>query len=1011
MSSAIAMLAVFSLAAMGATTVAAAEELSSAPVPPGAQTQPESPEAPQPEPTPEPPAPQPSEPEPPAVTPEPEAPVAPAPEQEPVAPPPAAPEPQEQTPADAGETESAPEPPYLRWRATDAASASVAGATFDLQGPRNDGATDDGEDGQWLDALGMAVADNTGEAGYAGADLDPAPGVFLVKQLVDAEDPAATHDVAAGETYRVRVAKVPSGFTADGAEWQQVAASGSAEDPVQAVVLAAAKPKTKETQVTPFAAQNQATITVNAAAIRGSSTGLNGITYTLHDVLGNGTNGNPYRAGTASPFSCTVAAGASSCVITVTGVNNQGGNNKNWFLVQSANGSSYTNDQYRLNDYTTPQDVFHYVGRTVSLASTRDYVIPGSGNNRGLDQTSGNYSRADSLAVPLNNPAIQPTCTPGLKVAIQMDISSSTANYRTGYRNSLNSMIDSLVGTGTRVSLFTFGNTSPVRVGGSDWESPTPRNVDTDAAAIKSSITTYTGNPGTQRTNWDAGYRRLASANQIHDYDLVLFITDGAPNVVWASNSSGYDSPNGNNVTVRSIDEAVLSANALKNAGVRIATVGVGPGVQGDVYRNLRVISGPTAGSDYYVGQWDELEGYIKNIIDAANCNLPVTVSKTTVAENGTVTNNVPDWTFGAQKSAGSAAAVTLTGSSPQTTGSGVNGRALWNLKFTSSSNQSAGVALTENAPPAGWTLTGAECTVNGAPATNAVFDAASRTVTVPGLTAGSGAVHCTFTNTEAPPTAELTLVKKVENAHGGTSQVSDWTLTATGATTGVTGKTGEAAVTNRVVTPGDYTLSESGALSAGYTAGAWECKNGSTPLTVTAAKVAIPKGGKITCTITNTDKPGEVTWTKVSPDEEPLAGSEWKLTGPGAPAPAGVTVVDCTAATCPTGAFRDQDPAAGEFKLTGLSWGDYTLVETKAPPGHVLDTTEHPFTVGIGSGKSLTVDLGAFENVPAEGPEIPLTGGIGRDQILLAGGGALAIAALAAGALWLRKRRISEVG
>ncbi len=39
-------------------------------------------------------------------------------------------------------------------------------------------------------------------------------------------------------------------------------------------------------------------------------------------------------------------------------------------------------------------------------------------------------------------------------------------------------------------------------------------------------------------------------------------------------------------------------------------------------------------------------------------------------------------------------------------------------------------------------------------------------------------------------------------------------------------------------------------------------------------------------------------------------------------------------------------EPKAGQFRVEDLKWGDYTLVETKAPAGYELDETERPFTI-----------------------------------------------------------------
>lgn len=764
--------------------------------------------------------------------------------------------------------------------------------------------------------------------------------------------------------------------------------------------------------IQPFAASGQATITISAAAIRGTTTGLEGVTYTLHERLGTGgSNSNPYRPGTASAFSCTIPANQSSCTITVTGVNSQGGNNKNWFIVQTANpATGYDVPQYRLDSYSNPQEVFYYVGSTVQLQSTRDYVVPGGNSTTaGLLERSDTQTRASTVSVPLTNPKIVPTCEPGLKIAIQMDISSSVNNYKSSYRDSLHDLVDGLVGTGTQISLFTFGNVSPVRVSGTNWESPTPRNVDTDAEAIKNSITTFTGNQGTQRTNWDAGFQRLSEANEQYDYDLVLFITDGAPNVVRADNSNGYTDPAGNNVAVQSIDEAILSANELKNDGVRIATVGVGSGVQGEVVRNLQTVSGLTANSDYYVGQWDELGTYLQSIVEAANCSLPVTVSKTTVSEEGVTTTDAEGWDFLAEKTDGSDAEVTLRGDSEQTSGSGFNGRPKWNLDFTEPDGQTAGLTLQETSVLEGYTFTGASCTIEGTqvPAEDLEVDLQDRTVTIEGLSATSGAVHCTFTNTEQSAT-QLTLYKDFDTSYGAPEVEADWTLTAASAAAGTLefehGETQD-------VEPGTYTISEfltnypDDAISAhGYSLQQITCSTAGgepTPLGEDQT-IELAKGSVVACTLTNEDLPGSVSWLKDSALGDALADTEWDIIDPQSGAVI-FSIVD--------NGDLDSNDASGQFEVVGLTWGEYALVETKAAPGFALPDPSDPdnwhrFTI-TGTTASATVGLEvafteAFTNTPLNPGTLPLTGAFSGMLPYLAGVALLAV--LAAGWYVLRR-------
>ena len=91
---------------------------------------------------------------------------------------------------------------------------------------------------------------------------------------------------------------------------------------------------------------------------------------------------------------------------------------------------------------------------------------------------------------------------------------------------------------------------------------------------------------------------------------------------------------------------------------------------------------------------------------------------------------------------------------------------------------------------------------------------------------------------------------------------------------------------------------------------------------------------------------------------------------------------------------------------LINLEWGEYTLVETLAPAGYIVDKTEHKFTIGDLEGTDgLNIDLGDITNTKVDGPTIPLTGGISRDAFLLGGGMFIALGLLVYGAYAIRRR------
>lgn len=204
---------------------------------------------------------------------------------------------------------------------------------------------------------------------------------------------------------------------------------------------------------------------------------------------------------------------------------------------------------------------------------------------------------------------------------------------------------------------------------------------------------------------------------------------------------------------------------------------------------------------------------------------------------------------------------------------------------------------------------------------------------------------------------------------------------------------------------------------------------------------------------IANTRKTGSVTWTKVSSDtnnSDPLSGSEWTLKQTKTfswdngvakytdvtPATTLGTVADCVdgqngVANCSTqtDAYVDLYGASGKFKISGLGWGEYELVESKAPDGYDLDATPHKFRIGpleddniagnwyantdfntegtsaYNEQTTFTVNGGAIKNKP--GVILPGTGGVGDYWIYAAALVAALIGVVAAGmALKVRRRQ-----
>lgn len=260
----------------------------------------------------------------------------------------------------------------------------------------------------------------------------------------------------------------------------------------------------------------------------------------------------------------------------------------------------------------------------------------------------------------------------------------------------------------------------------------------------------------------------------------------------------------------------------------------------------------------------------------------------------------------------------------------------------------------------------------------------------------------------------------------------------------------------------GTYTLTETVAPNGYSIAGPYTVTitttNGVTSVSITNGNSGLINDNKIP-NIRNT---GTISWNKISSDStntKKLGGSEWKLTKTAnfdwdtdgkavytdivndhqSP----ITITDCELGAgnaCSASEVQpiyDVDPVEGQFRLKGLEWGTYTLVESKAPDGYDVDSTVRKFTFGPASGSDGTGQwnsngvasaagdaTGNFTTSPANydssvfnfsvgdiknqpGVVLPATGGTGNSWIYATAMAVALIGVVAAGmALKVRRRQ-----
>jgi hypothetical protein len=201
------------------------------------------------------------------------------------------------------------------------------------------------------------------------------------------------------------------------------------------------------------------------------------------------------------------------------------------------------------------------------------------------------------------NPPFPARC--GVRVTLLFDLSGSISSSELAMMQAASlDFVDALAGTPSSIAVTTFATSAPAA--GNTNLAPISVETMTGVSTVKDAIASLTGTSGDDRyTNWDAAFRSVTPT------DIVVLFTDGNPTVhgvpaVFPPVITGLDQ----------IEGGVLSANAVKAAGIRVLAVGIGD-VEDIAPVNLQAVSGPVENSDYAITTFADVQRVFRSLADA----------------------------------------------------------------------------------------------------------------------------------------------------------------------------------------------------------------------------------------------------------------------------------------------------------------------------------------------------------------------------------------------------------
>ena len=367
---------------------------------------------------------------------------------------------------------------------------------------------------------------------------------------------------------------------------------------------------------------------------------------TANGTVGPSPNGAVYTATAVDNTTLTGTCSSIGGTCTISGLPD----GHQWDVTETTPPPGYYSNP-TLDSGTSSAVTSHpYTFRTTNLGSGVTAQVPGAvATNTYASQPispAAAQTFSGQMASSLDDPPAVSMC--GSNIALVLDQSGSMAdnNKQATLKTAANDAITDLTGTPSNVAIYTFAATTGVSIA----------KTSTATTASAAPLHTFIDNlpAPANGTNWDEGLAQVPKTG----FDEVIFLTDGAP--------TGSRIRTGNFAVSLFTDteQGIFSANGIKAGGERVVGLGIGVGTNVGGGDNLRAISGPFEGQDYFLSTDTDFGTILKQLATGA-CTNQLTISKQIQNASGALITPPPTdangWTFTNTISSGTIASPVTT--------------------------------------------------------------------------------------------------------------------------------------------------------------------------------------------------------------------------------------------------------------------------------------------------------------------------------------------------------------